>query len=244
VTLPPPLDLLPPLLAAVNVTIFLTLTGIAVAIAIAVPAGLARTSRWRWLRLAVALYVEPIRGSSLMVQLFIWFYLLPFVGIRLGALETGVLALGINYGAYGSEIVRAAVVNVDRGQREAAIALNMPSGLAMRRIIFPQAAIAMLPPFGNIVIQMLKATALVSLITITEVTFTAKGLISANGRTREILTLVLLLYFALSLPLMRAVKMLETYATRSVGVGMPQLDRSISRTLPIEAVDARTQRVV
>ena len=107
------------------------------------------------------------------------------------------LALGINVGAYGSEVVRAAIVNVDRGQRDAAIALNMTWRTAMRLIIFPQALVAMLPPFGNLLIELLKGTALVSLITLSELTFSGKVLLHSVGRRDEIYVLVLLIYFLL-----------------------------------------------
>jgi polar amino acid transport system permease protein len=225
------------------VTLGLTLAGLVLAVVISIPVGLARLSRWRLIRLAAGLYVEPIRGSSLLVQLFTWFYLLPFFGIRLGAIETGVLALGLNYGAYGSEIVRAAILSVDRGQREASTALGMAPFLALRRVIFPQAVVSMLPPFGNIVLQMLKASALVSLISITEITSTGKDLISATGRMTEVLAMVLLTYFVLSIPLTRGVKWLEVRATRSIGTGLPGKQRVAIETLPIEAVEAQPGRV-
>lgn len=209
-----PLDLLPPLLTGAIVTIQLTLLGSLLAILMAFLAGLARLSRYFPIRLLSAAYVEIFRGSSALVQVFFFFYVLPVFGLHLTPMIAGVLTLGLNFGAYGSEIVRSAICAIDRGQTEAATVLNMSPLLAMRRIIIPQAVIIMLPSFGNLLIELLKATALVSIITLQELTFSARLLIQATGRATETYTLALLLYLLLALPLTKLTGVLEQIAGR------------------------------
>jgi len=191
---PPPLDLLPPLLDGLKVTLTLTVGGAVLAALAAFGAGLARLSRRRWLRLLVLLYVDLFRGTSALVQLFWAYFALPLLGIRLGAMTVGILILGLNIGAYGAEVVRGAVRAVSRVQREAGRALGFSDRQVLWRVVLPQALPAMLPPFGNLLIELLKSTALVSLITLADLTFQGQILRSATLRSTEILTLVLLLY--------------------------------------------------
>jgi polar amino acid transport system permease protein len=211
-------ELLPPLLRGAAVTLALTIGGSAVAFVVAIAAGLARLSGRRLVRAVASFYVEVFRGSSLLVQVFYFFFVLPLVGIRLDPFTTGVVALGLNVGAYGSEVVRAAVLNVDPGQREAATALNMPASLAMRRVILPQAFVAMLPPFANLLVELLKGTSLVSLITLTEVSFAGRQLLQQQGHALEIYSLVLFIYFAMAYPLTRLVRLLERRLARRIGM--------------------------
>ena len=143
-------------------------------------------------------YVEVFRGTSALVQIFFWAFVAPLLGLELGPLVVARVALGLNVGAYGSEVVRGAILAVDRGQREASVALNMPHWLMMRRVVLPQAFLAMLPPFGNLAIELLKGTALVSLIAITELTFAGRQILQTDGlaRREETYLLTLLLYIA------------------------------------------------
>src|SRR4051812_46816173 len=129
---------LPTLLSGAAVTLELTALSAAVALFVSIGAGMARLSPWPWVRWVTVVYVEVFRGTSALVQIFYFFFVLPLLGIELGPITAGVLALGLNFGAYGSEVVRSAILNVAQGQREAAVALNFPPALAMRRIIFPQ----------------------------------------------------------------------------------------------------------
>ncbi|MBM4407541.1 MAG: ectoine/hydroxyectoine ABC transporter permease subunit EhuC [Chloroflexi bacterium] len=214
-----PLDLLPQLLAGAAVTVQLTLLGAVVAAFFSLVAGLARLSSNRAVRAIAAVYVEIFRGTSAIVQIFFFFYVLPITGLSLPAFLTGVFALGINVGAYGSEVVRAAILNVDRGQRDAAVALNLTRAATMRLVILPQALVAMLPPFGNLLIELLKGTSLVSLITITELTFAGKLLLRAEGRRDEIYVLVLLLYFVMALPITWSVRWAERRLSRGLHLG-------------------------
>lgn len=219
VELPAPFDLLPILLRGALFTIELTLMSAALGIVVAFIAGLARLSRFWPVRFATAAYVETFRGSSALVQIFYFFYVLPLFGLNLPPIAAGVLALGLNTGAYGSEIVRGSVLAVERGQREAAVALNMPGHVTMRRVILPQAIVAMLPPFTNLMIELLKGTSLVSLITLTELAFTGRLLLVSEARPAEIFSLVLLLYFVMAWILTRCLRWVEARASRGLRLG-------------------------
>ena len=212
----PPFDVLPALLRGAVVTLELALAAAVIALLASVVAGLARLSKNSSVRLVTGLYVEVFRGTSLLVQLFWVYYVFPFIGISLSPFVAGAVALGLNAGAYGSEIVRGAVLAVPQGQTEAAIAINMTARQTMRRIILPQAMIRMLPPFGNLLIETLKGTALASLITLSDLTFQGFSMRQTLGRTNEIFSLVLVLYFVMAYPLTLGVRWLERrtrYAT-------------------------------
>lgn len=202
-------DLMLALARGAAVTIEATVLSALVALVVSVVVGLMRLSPFRILRIAALIYVEIFRGTSALVQLFYFFFVLPLFGIDLSPMTAGVMALGLNFGAYGSEVVRAAVLNVPRGQHEAAIALNYPAGLAMRRIVFPQAMAAMMPPFGNLLIDLLKATSLLSLITIGDLTFAGKSLVQSQGQVTLVYSLVLVFYFVMALVLGNLMKAAE-----------------------------------
>jgi polar amino acid transport system permease protein len=213
------MELVNPLLDGAAVTVEITALAIVVAAAIAFPVGIARLSRHRPVRLLAGVYVEVFRGTSVLVQMFWFFFALPAFGIRLTPIAAGVLALGLNVGAYGAEIVRGAVKAVPRGQIEAAIALNMRPLVRMRRVVLPQALVAALPPFGNLMIELLKGTALVSLITLSDLTFQAQVLRSSTGRTLAIFSLTLLFYFVMAMAITAVVRLLERRVSRGLDVG-------------------------
>jgi polar amino acid transport system permease protein len=208
-----------PLLQGLGVTLQLTAAAAALAAPIALAAGLARASALAWLRWPAAVYVEVFRGTSALVQLFWFYFVLPFFGIQLTAFAAGTLVLALNTGAYGAEVVRGAVLAVPRGQREAAAALNLSRLQALRRVVLPQAIPAMLPPAGNLAIELLKNSALVSLITITELTFSAQLLRAETLRSAEIFSLVLVLYFAAALAITAGMRLLERRASRGLEQG-------------------------
>jgi polar amino acid transport system permease protein len=210
---------LPPLLAGAAVTLQVTLLAAVVALIAAFVAGLARLSKRRLVRLVAAVYVEVFRGTSAIVQLYYVFFVLPLVGIAVPPFTTAVFVLGLNTGAFGSEVVRAAVLNVPRAQVEATIALNMPVPLAMRKVILPQALQTMLPPFGNLLIELMKSTAIASLITIADLAFQGRELVRNTGQVTQAYVLVLLLYFVLAFPLTRIVKLLERRVGRNLRLG-------------------------
>lgn len=145
-----------------------------VTILLSVVAALALLSDRRAVRMAAMGYVEFFRGSALVVQIYWIFFVLPLFGLSLNEFTAGVLAVGLNTGAYGAEVVRSAILAVPKGQWEAAYALSMSPTRRMLRVILPQALVIMLPPWGNLLIDVLKGTALVSLIGLPELMFQAK----------------------------------------------------------------------
>lgn len=210
---------LPELLRGVEVTVVVTLGGAAVAIAAAIVAALAKMygpAPLRWLAVA---YIETFRGTSALVQLFWLFFVLPHFGITLDPMTVGIVALGLNVGAYGAEVVRGAIGSVARGQWEAATALNLTRAQALRRIVLPQAFVAMIPPWGNLLIELLKATSLVSLITLSDLAFKAQQINQNTLRTAEVYSLVLLMYLGLSILITTGMRALERRAARGLRRG-------------------------
>lgn len=202
-------ELLPSLLRGAGVTLHLTVVSALFSLVLAFAAGLARLSRFAVLRGLTAVYVEFFRGTSLLVQLFWLYFALPLLGIRLPAMAAAIIALSLNFGAYGSEVVRGAIAAVPAGQTEAAIALNMTPSQRLWRVILPQAFPMMLPAFGNQLIELLKSTSLVSLITISDLTFHGVTLRTTTLRTTEVFTWLLILYFIIAYGLTLGMRRLE-----------------------------------
>ncbi|HLP67286.1 MAG TPA: ectoine/hydroxyectoine ABC transporter permease subunit EhuC [Rhizobium sp.] len=198
------------------VTVQLTLMGSALALVAAFAAGLGRLSRFMAVRALATTYIEFFRGTSIFVQLFWAYFVLPFAGITLTPLQAGVLALGLNVGAYGAEVVRGAVKAIGREQREACIALNLTRRQAMRHVILPQALPLMLPTFGNNAIELLKGTAVVSLISLTDMTFQAQVVRAQTGSTLIPFATILVLYFLMASVISFGMRWLERRATRGL----------------------------
>lgn len=210
---------LPALLDGAVTTVHIAFIASFLASALGVMAALARLYGPLPVRWCGRVYIEVFRGTSLLVQLFWLFFVLPAFGIWLAPFTVAVLALGLNTGAYGAEVVRAAIEAVPRGQWEASTAVNMTRGQALRRIILPQAVVMMIPPWGNLFIELLKSTALVSLITIPDLAFRASEMNTLTMKTTDIFTLVLLTYFAMSLAITILMRMLESAASRGLARG-------------------------
>ncbi|WP_423802558.1 ectoine/hydroxyectoine ABC transporter permease subunit EhuC [Neobacillus sp. SAB-20_R2A] len=211
------IDIFSKILPGAVVTIEVLLASAVLAFVIAFIAGLGRVSRFSIIRRVTAVYVELFRGTSLLVQLFWIFFALPAFGIQFSAFLASVVALGLNYGAYGSEIVRGAITAIPKGQTEASIALNMTNFQRMRLVILPQAFRMMLPGFGNISIELLKGTSLVSLITLTDLTY--RGLIIQNSNisyTMPVFVTLLFAYFIVALPLIILARKLEKWSAKGV----------------------------
>jgi len=210
---------LPGLLEGALLTAKITVLGCLLAVAMATLAALGKLygpSPVRWL---ANLYIEMFRGTSALVQLFWLFFVLPQFGISLEPFTVAVLGLGLNVGAYGAECVRGAIQSVARGQWEAATALNMTRSQMLRRIILPQAFIAMIPPWGNLFIELLKSTALVSLITLSDLAFKAQQMNQTTMKTIPIFTLVLLIYLAMSLVITIGMRYLEGRLSKGLARG-------------------------
>lgn len=198
------------------VTIQLTLMGSVLALIMAFIAGMGRLSRYGAVRALATAYIEFFRGTSIFVQLFWAYFVLPFFGVTLTPLQAGVLALGLNVGAYGAEVVRGAIKSIGREQREACVALNLSRWQSMRHVIVPQALLLMLPTFGNNAIELLKATSIVSLISLTDMTFQAQVVRAQTGNTLVPFTTILILYFAFALIISYGVRGLERRMARGL----------------------------
>jgi len=198
------------------VTIQLTVLGSALALAMAFIAGLGRLSRFTAVRALATIYIEFFRGTSIFVQLFFAYFVLPFMGITLTPLQAGVLALGLNVGAYAAEVVRGAVQSIGKEQREACIALNLSRYQAMRYVLLPQAFLVMLPTFCNNAIELLKATAVVSLISLHDMTFQAQVVRAQTGNTLVPFATILVLYFAIAVAISTSMRWLERRLARGL----------------------------
>ena len=143
-------------------------------------------------------YVAAIRGTPLLVQLFLLFFGLPQLGVLLPAFVCGVIGLGIYSGAYVSEIVRGAIQSIDKGQMEAARSIGLSSGQAMRSVVLPLAVVRMIPPLGNEFIALIKNSALVSLLTINDLMHEGQKIISVSYRSLEVYLVIALVYLVLT----------------------------------------------
>lgn len=191
-------SVMPLLLEATLVTLQATVLGMAVALVLGLLLAILRRSRFRVVRHTATGVVLFVRNTPLLVQLFFLFYVLPQFGFRFDALVVGVVGLGIHFAAYTSEVYRAGIDAVPRGQWEATVALNMTSAHTMRSIILPQAIPPMIPALGNYLISMLKDTAVLSTITIIELFGQARLLASDTFLVMPLYTAVGAMYFAMS----------------------------------------------
>lgn len=210
------IELLPLLLQGTWVTVKVTVFGSLLAIACALIAALARLSPLAPLRWLAVIYVEVFRGSSLLVQLFWLYFVLPLppFNVEMSAFTVAVVGLGLHIGAYGAEVMRGAIRSVAKGQYEACTALNMRPSKRFLRIILPQALLAAIPPGTNLLIELLKNTSLVSLITLSDLAFRARQLDQATFMTLEIFALALLLYFLMAQVINFGMRLLERRLAR------------------------------
>lgn len=206
------------LVPGIWVTIQLTLYASLFAAVIAFTVGIARSSRSLWVRLLAGIYVEIFRGTSALVLMFWLFFVVPLAWhVQLVPMWAAVLALGLSYGAYGSEVVRGAIAAVPIGQREAAIALSFTPAQQLRRVLLPQALPEMIPPFTNLLIELLKGTALVSAVSIADISFAAQLCRLATGKSLEVYVIVLAIYFVLAFAITRVMRRAERAARARVG---------------------------
>jgi polar amino acid transport system permease protein len=225
-------------------TIQLTVYSAALGGVIAFVVGLARLSPLWIVRFISGGYVEFFRGTSALVVMFWLFFALPLTGWQLNPVWAGTLALGITYGAYGSEVVRGALKAVAPGQREAAIALSFTPWQRMRLVLLPQAVPAMLPPFNNLLIELLKGTALVSVLGIGDLAFNAQLVRLATGDSAQAYGIILVMYFVVGFALTRLMRVLERRAKASLGQGSVHAaavpagkPATVSATVPAGVVD-------
>jgi polar amino acid transport system permease protein len=189
----------PYILGGVGYTIFICVASIILATILAVLGALGRLSTNPVINGVASLYVSIVRGTPLLVQIYFIFFALPALGIVLDPVPAGIIALGFNYGAYMTEIFRAGIQAVPRGQREAAQALGMPERLVMRRVVLPQAIRIVIPAIGNDFISMIKDSALVSIVSLQEVLWRANKVGRSNFQTIQALVIAAAIYWALTI---------------------------------------------
>ena len=207
-------SILPQLLQALTVAVAATLVGFVVAAILGLLLALGRRSSTRAVSWVAGAFVQFIRSTPLLVQLYFIFYVLPLYGLSLTAFAAGVLGLGVHYSTYLSEVYRAGINSVSRGQWEAATALNLPRSATWLRVILPQAIPPVIPVLGNYLLTMFKDTPLLSAITLVEMLQTAKILGSESFRYVEPFTIVGLLFLAVSYPSAILIRRLEIRVNR------------------------------
>jgi polar amino acid transport system permease protein len=200
---------LPLLLQGVKFTLIVALGSLALSTVLGLVWALMRVSGIGWLGTIAKVIVNTLRGIPILVQLFYIYFVLPEFGIALSALQAAIIGLGIAYSAYQSENFRAGIEAIDHGQVEAAQSIGMGWGLTMRRVILPQAIRLVLPPYGNIMVMMLKDSSQASTITVAELTLQGTLIASSTFKNMTVYSLVALLYLAMCLPLMGFVSWLE-----------------------------------
>jgi polar amino acid transport system permease protein len=216
-------DIWPALRGGIWTTVSVTFLAAAWGTVVAVVFGVASLSSNRVVRGFIRVYVEVLRGISVVILVFFVFFALPlfldFVNYTL--MQAAVLALGLNLSAYGTEIVRGAVQAVPRGQTEAAVAINLSTLRRIWSVTLPQAAIIILPPYGNLLIEVLKASALVSFLGLSEITNRAQNLRNQAGSPDSALIFLtaLIIYFVLSQGIAFGMRLLERRFGRGLEVG-------------------------
>jgi polar amino acid transport system permease protein len=186
------------LAAGLWVTVYIAALSAALAVVVAFALGMVVRTPHIVPRTIARVVIEFFRGTSLLVQLFWLFYALPLWGYRIDPVTVGVLAFGLNFGAYGAEVVRGSINAVPKAQWEGAIALNLSPYQRMRRVILPQAYPLMIPPFNNLLIQLIKSTPLLFLVTLTDLTAVADQYRATEGKEAFIFGLLLVVYFVLA----------------------------------------------
>ncbi|MFJ7332686.1 ectoine/hydroxyectoine ABC transporter permease subunit EhuC [Streptomyces sp. NPDC101116] len=207
-------------LKGVWVTVQLLVCSALLGAAVSFVVGVARTHRLWIVRFLAGVYTEVFRGTSALVMIFWVYFVLPIAfGWQLVPLWAGTLALGLTYGAYGSEIVRGALNAVDPAQKEGGIALSFTPWQRLRLILLPQAVPEMIPPFSNLLVELLKGTALVSIMGMGDLAFSGNLVRLALQESAEIYTIVLLIYFVIAFVLTRGMRGLERKL--KTGTGKP-----------------------
>lgn len=197
------------LVRAAAMTALLAIVSMPLAVLVGMLLSVGRLMGWSWLQYLIRTYIEVIRGTPLVLQLYVIFFLLPELGISIHAFWAGVLGLAINYSAYEAEIYRAGIQSIPRGQWEAAAALGMSRFLTLRRVIMPQASRIVIPPITNDFISLFKDTAVCSVITIVELSKEYSIHARSTGAIVELGIVTALLYLVMSYPLSKLASYLE-----------------------------------
>jgi His/Glu/Gln/Arg/opine family amino acid ABC transporter permease subunit len=205
-------DALPRLLEGAAVTLQVALLGFLFSVTLGTTIVLIRNIlNWRILNGIIAIYVSFIRGTPIMIQIFLIYYVLPVTGLNLGAFTAGILAITLNSAAFVSEILRGGLSSVAKGQFEAAKSLGISGFALWGKVILPQTFIVSIPPLVNEFTQVLKATALLSIITVVELLRVSQQIYSANYHPVEVLLGAFLIYFVLCFAVSRSASLLEAH---------------------------------
>jgi polar amino acid transport system permease protein len=207
-------EFLPILLQGVGLTILVTLGSLLLSTILGLIWALLRVSGLRALSLLSAGLINVIRGIPIIVLLFYLYFVMPDFGVTLTALQAAILGLGIAYSAYQAENFRAGIEAIDKGQIEAAQTIGMGWWLTMRRVVLPQAVRIVLPPYGNIMIMLLKDSSQASTITVAELALQGKLIASSTFKNTSVFTLVALMYLTMSIPLILLVRHFENKANQ------------------------------
>lgn len=208
-------DFLGVLWAGAIMTVVVTAGGFVLSVLLGIVLAGCRTGRSRTLRVLVYVYVEVFRAVPVLTQLFIIYFGLGAIGIKLSPIPAAIVGFGLNGGAYLTEVFRAGIEAVDRGQTEAALAIGMTRLTALRSIVLPQAIRTVLPSIANFAIGLLKDTSLASAVAAPELSFNAHMLVDRTFLSTQIYLLVAAFYLAMSLPLSAVARRLERSAARS-----------------------------
>jgi polar amino acid transport system permease protein len=236
------IEWVPNLLRGLQLTLLATILGSLLMGVVAIVLGLMARSHRLLVRGFARTVIEFFRGTSLLVQLFWFFYALPLLGLILDPLLAGVLALGFNYGAYGAEVVRGSINAVPATQWEAATALNLSPWRRMRRVIWPQAVALMIPAFNNLFIQLLKSTPLLYSITLLDLMNYGDAFRLNGGDAGLIYAVLLLIYFVLTYTFTFLFTIAEMRANKRLGrhEGFASIFKSLRVTRePDQGVEAR-----
>ena len=207
-------EFLPILAQGLRLTVVVTLGSLALSTGLGLVWALMRVSGARPVAWVAKALVNVIRGIPIIVQLFYAYFVLPDFGVALSAVQAAIIGLGVAYSAYQAENFRAGIEAVGRGQVEAGLSLGMHPWLVMLKVVLPQALRIALPPYGNIMLMMLKDSSQASTITVAELSLQGKLIAASTFKNTTVFTLVALLYLCMSLPLILLVGKLERRAAR------------------------------
>lgn len=223
-------ELLPKLLGeALRIVVVVTIIGFILALIVGFILALARVSKNKVLNRIVVIFQEIIRGTPLLVQLVYIYYVVPLLievlvylitgndnKVELSPVFAGIIGMGINYGTYISEVIRSAIIAIDKGQTEAALALGLSQRQAMFKIVLPQAFKNSVPVFGNYLVMLVKDTSLMAYITAQEFLMTTKAYTAQTFLTIESYTILALVYLCICIPLALLVKFVERKTNKSM----------------------------
>ncbi|WP_291732057.1 ectoine/hydroxyectoine ABC transporter permease subunit EhuD [Leisingera sp. F5] len=211
-------EILPRLIIATGNTLVAAVAGYAIAVVLGMALALAQRTPSKAVTFAVREFVEFIRSTPLILQIFFVFYVGPQFGIRLSPWMSGMIAIGLHYACYLSEVFRGGIESVPKGQWEAAIALNMTTAQKYRRVIIPQTIPPALSGMGNYLVGIFKDTPMLSVIGVAELIHTANAIGSENYRFLEPYTMVGIIFLAISLPAAGLIRLFEGYVRRKLGL--------------------------